>query len=236
MMFLTNCIDCFDELWYNSDKDLNEKGAFMGWLFKVLTGDIVGKTLEAAAEGLYEGLFDKDSPMHELEPGDVIGIKRLAGYEHYAVYAGNGRVIHYAAEDGDFGEATIHEAPFDDFLHGQQTFFVLDFSEAGKRPAKRVKGQPFFNPMGALVFPLGRQKSLLDELKQNLHDSDIEHIYSNEETLARARSRIGESSYSLVSNNCEHFAIWCKTGVEKSYQVDNILKLLAPKPLLAMNI
>ena len=233
MMFLTNCIDCFDELWYNNDKDLNKEGAFMGWLFKVLTGDIVGKTLDAAAEGIYEGLFDKDAPMHDLKPGDVIGIKRPAGYEHYAVYAGNGKVIHYAAENGDFGEATIHEAPFEDFLNGQQTFFVLDFSEVGKRPSKQHKGHPGRSILRHGLF--GLTMGAISKAAENRQDSDIEHIYSRKETLARARSRIGESSYSLVSNNCEHFAIWCKTGVDKSYQVNDVLESVAPLPLLAMN-
>lgn len=35
-------------------------------------------------------------------------------------------------------------------------------------------------------------------------------LYTPKETLARARSRIGESNYNLFSNNCEHFALWCK--------------------------
>lgn len=39
--------------------------------------------------------------------------------------------------------------------------------------------------------------------------------------VARAESRLGESGYCLVSNNCEHFAYWCKTGLHKSKQVEN---------------
>ena len=46
------------------------------------------------------------------------------------------------------------------------------------------------------------------------------HLHSPEETVARARSRIGEEKYDLASNNCEHFAIWCKTGVHESHQVN----------------
>ena len=30
--------------------------------------------------------------------------------------------------------------------------------------------------------------------------------------LARAQSKIGEEKYNLVTNNCEHFAMWCITG------------------------
>jgi hypothetical protein len=30
--------------------------------------------------------------------------------------------------------------------------------------------------------------------------------------VQRAESRLGEQQYNLLSNNCEHFATWCKTG------------------------
>ena len=47
-----------------------------------------------------------------LRTGDVIGVSRGV-YEHYAIYAGKGRVIHYAGDTSDFnGRITIHEAPF----------------------------------------------------------------------------------------------------------------------------
>lgn len=42
--------------------------------------------------------------------------------------------------------------------------------------------------------------------------------------MERAESRLGESAYSLVFNNCEHFATWCKTGKHQSEQVkDGVL-------------
>ena len=44
--------------------------------------------------------------------------------------------------------------------------------------------------------------------------------YSAGETIRRARSRIGEKRYNLLFNNCEHFALWCKYGTNKSYQVE----------------
>ena len=43
-------------------------------------------------------------------------------------------------------------------------------------------------------------------------------------TLRRAMGRIGEQNYNLLFNNCEHFAIWCKTGRHRSTQVDSILE------------
>ena len=48
------------------------------------------------------------------------------------------------------------------------------------------------------------------------------NVYSSEETVQRAYSRLGEKKYSLISNNCEHFAIWCKTGRAQSSQVRQV--------------
>jgi hypothetical protein len=40
------------------------------------------------------------------------------------------------------------------------------------------------------------------------------------EVVWRARSRIGEHSYRLLTNNCEHFCEWCLRGQQRSYQTD----------------
>lgn len=37
--------------------------------------------------------------------------------------------------------------------------------------------------------------------------------------VARAESRLGEQDYNLLFNNCEHFATWCKTGINDSKQI-----------------
>ena len=41
--------------------------------------------------------------------------------------------------------------------------------------------------------------------------------------IRRARSRVGESRYRLLSNNCEHFCEWCLHDASRSYQVDRAL-------------
>ena len=43
-----------------------------------------------------------------------------------------------------------------------------------------------------------------------------------EEVVRRALSRLGESQYRLLSNNCEHFSEWCVNGVHRSPQVDGL--------------
>lgn len=44
--------------------------------------------------------------------------------------------------------------------------------------------------------------------------------------ISRAESRLGERKYNLLFNNCEHFATWCKTGVNHSQQVKDFLPLI----------
>ncbi|WP_118183413.1 lecithin retinol acyltransferase family protein [Paraburkholderia phosphatilytica] len=43
--------------------------------------------------------------------------------------------------------------------------------------------------------------------------------YSSDETVGRARSRLGENRYRLLTNNCEHFCMWCLLGESRSEQV-----------------
>lgn len=52
-----------------------------------------------------------------------------------------------------------------------------------------------------------------------------EKCLSPEESIQRARSRLGEKTYSLFFNNCDHFATWCKTGEQRSLQVDLAKKI-----------
>lgn len=42
---------------------------------------------------------------------------------------------------------------------------------------------------------------------------------SPDETISHAESRLGTANYSLVRNNCEHFAAWACTGRAASSQV-----------------
>ena len=44
--------------------------------------------------------------------------------------------------------------------------------------------------------------------------------------VQRARSKLGEKQYSPLTNNCEHFAMWCKTGKRSSDQVKKAAEML----------
>ncbi|MWL87984.1 MULTISPECIES: lecithin retinol acyltransferase family protein [unclassified Cupriavidus] len=44
------------------------------------------------------------------------------------------------------------------------------------------------------------------------------------EAVSRARSRLGEDHYHLLTNNCEHFCTWCLLGQARSEQVETCLR------------
>ncbi len=154
---------------------------------------------------------------YKVQYGDVIGVHRIGVhgdaslYDHYGVYENDSCIYEYASESGDFGDRiTIHKTTLEKFLGGNKEYFVLVFPERHGQPGK---------------LELMASGSLISA--RYLYDMRY-HIYSPEETIERAKSRLGESSYNLIDNNCEHFAIWCKTGIQESYQVEGIFKLILP--------
>jgi Lecithin retinol acyltransferase len=46
--------------------------------------------------------------------------------------------------------------------------------------------------------------------------------FDRDDVVARARSRLGEDCYRLLSNNCEHFCEWCVHGENRSRQVETL--------------
>ncbi len=130
-------------------------------------------------EGRHSAAVRPDFPL-----GTHLVVSRR-GYLHHGIYAGDGRVVHYAGLSGSWRRGPVEEVPLEQFAAGRSL----------------------------LIKPVGRA------------------TYTGTEVVARARSRLGENSYRLISNNCEHFCEWCIGGAARSEQVDDLLAL---PPLNAM--
>lgn len=71
-----------------------------------------------------------------------------------------------------------------------------------------------------------------DSIKEFMEDSSQseplvvnyrgQKCYPPAEVVRRAQRRVGQDGYSLTMNNCEHFAVWCRTGKHESLQVENL--------------
>jgi len=48
--------------------------------------------------------------------------------------------------------------------------------------------------------------------------------FDAQEIVSRARSRLGEDDYRILTNNCEHFCEWCVRGEHRSYQVERLMR------------
>ena len=141
--------------------------------------------------------FLKDGEiMAELNFGDVIYVDRGL-YKHFGIYSGNKQVIHYVKESGEFLQGKISESRAD----------LPIFSAVA--------------PRISLFDGLRLIKVLYDLIK-----SEKGKLFSPKETVNRARSCIGMGKYDLIFHNCEHFAVWCKTGIEKSEQIDEMIDML----------
>ena len=139
--------------------------------------------------------------MAQAASGDIIYVKHR-GYQHFGIYAGDGRVIHYYKESNPLvSEGIIMETSLSEFRSGSDTLYVLNGDS--------------------------NHKNLLDWLLKRLFGENMP-TFSPRETVERARSKIGQKGYSLVNNNCEHFALWCKTGIAMSSQVEEVLALFLP--------
>lgn len=168
---------------------------------------------------LTNGLPASSAMIHPVQAayGDIIGVVRKGGaYEHYGIYVSDTCVIHYAIPASKtIGHATVHATSLRLFLRDDTDYFVLDFPRPYEPPVR-----------------LGNQTSvphtetMSEELARHLRQQYGYHLYTPEETVARAKSRLGETSYNLLTNNCEHFVIWCKTGVSESMQVTGMFRSL----------
>lgn len=53
------------------------------------------------------------------------------------------------------------------------------------------------------------------------------HCLPPDEVVDRAYAALGQKGYNLIYNNCEHFALYCKTGQHESNQVDGLMNKAA---------
>ena len=147
--------------------------------------------------------------MSKAKLGDVISVDRF-GYQHFGVYSGNNNVIHYNKAEN--GRGTVMETSMRDFLDGASDYKVCEHkSDVGESIMNVMMSR---NPLGTTIAFGKLAYSAYKELNAKSYDA--------EETVRRARSKIGETKYSLPTNNCEHFAEECKTGVKNSSQVNEL--------------
>lgn len=170
--------------------------------------------------------------MDKAKYGDVIYVDRGV-YKHFGIYSGEGwkeSVIHYVEQDGsgvfDGCKGVVAETSLKEFLDGDSGYCVFKFEDLDVLDKLKDCFFASFNPFSKQkALSLGAE--IISDTVSFLFDvEEEERLYSPQETVERARSCIGQGEYDLLTQNCEHFAMWCKTGVKESAQVERLEELL----------
>ena len=88
-----------------------------------------------------------------------------------------------------------------------------------------MKGNDVFVGAMGVVRP---QTSVLEDFIQWWKKRSY-HLYTFEETVERAKSCIGDEHFGIELPSSEAFALWCKTGISESHQLNELLDMLVWK-------
>ena len=120
----------------------------------------------------------------------------MARGDHLYFYRAGGTYSHHGLDCGD--GTVIH--------YESSTWMKLIGAAADRYPQIRRTSMEEFCPSG--------------EVYVRSYNYETELLHDAETAIGRAKSRLGEEGYHLFGNNCEHFVVWCKTGVSDSSQVN----------------
>ena len=147
----------------------------------------------------------------EMEKGDVVSVKSEMLLKRYGIWTGE-KFILYGKDR--WGKHCVHEESFGDFMQGAEHFTICQFPKRYGRPTEWE--QPIRT--GSIVMP----QTQIWELLEMLWKTKRYKLYSAEETVRRAKGKLGTDGY-LTS---EHFAVWCKTGIVESHELESLQKIL----------
>ncbi|KAI9073132.1 hypothetical protein K1719_044909 [Acacia pycnantha] len=130
------------------------------------------------------GVFSNRIDREELKPGDHIYSWRKAYiYAHHGIYVGEGMVIHFTRGGQEIGTGTVLD----------RLLLSSSLTRSANNPCPKCGDQSNLN---------GVVYSCLDCFLFGGHLYRFEYLLEN-----------GFGVYNLFKNNCEDFAIYCKTGL-----------------------
>lgn len=156
--------------------------------------------------------------------GDIICVHRMMNiYDHYGVYKDEQCVYEYNLNKKE-KRIDVHKVTLKEFVRECRNYSILTFPEYMGAPVK-MSVSALKGCIAPQRYPLYDDDSnnLISYINQLKNENAEYHIYSAEETIKRAESKLGEREYNLFLNNCEHFAIWCKTGLSQSHQIEGLI-------------
>ena len=161
--------------------------------------------------GAIKTLITRQRPFQKTRKEKIIDLNQLKPGDHVSFY----KTDFYYAHHGIVCEART------DYLRVIHYFNTLEHVRTAL-----MKGSVFIAAIIESEWPVN-MKSTSEDIY--LHHYDNIRCFSNEETLQRAFSQLGRRGYSLLGNNCEHWARWCRADEHYSEQVYKFQGLVKEK-------
>lgn len=154
-----------------------------------------------------------------MAKGDHIYVNRYGGlYSHHGIDCGDGQVVHYGATQWR-NRNSVSNITLEEFARGD-SIHIRDYSEFFETLEQGCNAR-----RGGIASSNQDFNKFWDSLRGlSLDDAD----YTPDAIVARAQNRLGENTFSLLFNNCEHFASWCVTGISNSDQISKIWQATLP--------
>ena len=164
--------------------------------------------LNILLKGLLGQAFRSSSPhsRRELIRGDVLCVKNGTS-NRYGIWTGEGVILYGKSPQGT---KAVHRRSLKDFLQNAESCSVCVFP----KNYGRMKKYQLPSPVSSIVMPQQKIWRLLEQAAK----AKRYNRYTHEETAKRAEQALGQSGY--VSS--EHFAVWCKTGIVESQNLEAI--------------
>lgn len=156
-------------------------------------------------------LTHREKPFEKTRKEKITDLNRLKPGDHVSFY----KTDFYYAHHGIVVESRTN------YLRVIHYFNTLEHAKTAL-----MKGSIYIAAIIESEWPVN-VKSTSEDIYLHHYDH-IEH-FSNEETLQRAFSQLGKRGYSLIGNNCEHWARWCRTGEHYSEQIVKFRSLVKEK-------
>ena len=149
-----------------------------------------------------------------MSKGDHITVSRWLGfYYHHGIDIGDGTIVHFTGEPKRKRDAAVVRTTREKFVrHGRLEVVDYSWVETAARANDDTRLRPIEEALQA-ESSLGSAPKLVTvrDLINRINDPDL--------TIKAALQHVGHTRYDLFSNNCEHFAVYCKTGIKHSDQI-----------------
>ncbi|KAM9330440.1 lecithin retinol acyltransferase-like [Gastrophryne carolinensis] len=153
----------------------------------------------------YTSKTDKNGNKYErfvFTRGDLLEVPRTL-FVHFGIYLGNNRVAHLIP---DILPAVSHNKAGIEKMVTNKRLIAGVLAKVASVRVDTVQDFAYGSDI------------IVNHMDQHIRSKPL----STEEVAQRAEKLVGNTSYSLLWDNCEHFVTYCRYGVPVSFQTDKV--------------